>query len=166
MWGDRGAVPGRRPWRAFPGVCSLRQTFVLRCRNWRFGLQSSRGVAKAASSIPHPQTYCLANPGPIASAIGASERIFGVLEQMLGANQQVRWGGRGDQRTVNENTSGGAAMIMLSDVATSVEAADAEHTRWSDDTERKLCEQACKSWLVLLRPRQEAGTGELTRRRR
>src|SRR5262249_19322378 len=117
MWRDRGAVPVRRPWRAFPGVCSLRQTFVLRCRNWRFGLQSSRGVAKAASSIPHPQTYCLANPDPIASAIGASERIFGVLEQMLGANQQVRRGGRGDQGTVNENTSGGAAMIMLSDAA-------------------------------------------------
>ena len=57
-------------------------------------------------------------------------------------------------------------MILLSDAATSVEAADAEHTRWSDDTERKLCEKACKRLLALLRQHHEDGTGELTLRRR
>ena len=52
------------------------------------------------------------------------------------------------------------------DAATWVEAADAEHTGWSDDTERKLCEKACKRLLVLLRQHHEHGTGELTLRRR
>ena len=57
-------------------------------------------------------------------------------------------------------------MIMLSDAATSVEAADAEHTKWSDDTQRKHCEKARKRLLVLLRRHHEHGTGELTLRRR
>src|SRR5262245_15631165 len=72
----RGGAPGRgRAHRSFlvatppsAGLVTSRQTFVLRCRNWRFGLQSSRGVAKAKAmpplrtTIPPLKRYCHANP--------------------------------------------------------------------------------------------------------
>src|SRR5262245_60615574 len=72
----RGGAPGRgRAHRSFlvatppsAGLVTSRQTFVLRCRNWRFGFQSSRGVAKAKAmpplrtTIPPLKRYCHANP--------------------------------------------------------------------------------------------------------
>ena len=77
---DRSAVLVAAHSVPFPGICCFAPTFVPRCRNWRFALQSSRAVAMPPphTAIPPLKRYFLANPVPVAAAIGASEQMFGV----------------------------------------------------------------------------------------
>src|SRR5262245_4105539 len=49
---DRSAVLVAAHSVPFPGICCFAPTFVPRCRNWRFALQSSRAVAKAKAMPP------------------------------------------------------------------------------------------------------------------
>ena len=42
-------------------------------------------AATGGRQIPPLKRYCLANPVPVAAAIGAAEQMFGALEQIFGA---------------------------------------------------------------------------------